>query len=347
MWSILLKDCNCIETASNQGSVCTALYNSNDFFYNGVNSICNDLQNGDDISVVIQKLENFLCSVEVTQVFLTYLEENIEEFPEFITLVNDALVCETVVNCLAPTTTTTSSSSTSTTTSTSTSTSTSTTTSTSTSTSTSTTTSTSSSTTTTTTTAVPECRSYVVEATLPLGSWNAISCETDEFVGGILLSVGETSSTGCVYDNSLALSGVRIISDGPCATTTTTSSTSTTSTSSTTTTSTTLGPLYPCTTGDLLIVNSSANTVEGIYADLWLIAVSTPVGPYSTMDGAQGGTNDAISISLTVVETGCVSLYINSTLIQTIPFYYTDVFVFDAVTIDKDDCVWFIINNEC
>jgi len=344
MWPILPKDCDCEETASNQGSVCTALYKSNDFFYNGVNSICNDLQNGDDISVVIQKLENFLCSAEVSQVFLTYLEENIEEFPEFVTLVNDALVCETVVNCFTPTTTTTSSS---TSTTTSTSTSTSTTTSTSTSTSTSTTTSTSSSTTTTTTTAVPECRTYVVEATLSLGSWNAISCETDEFVGGILLSIGETASTGCVYDNSLVLSGVRIISDDPCPTTTTSTTSSTSSTSTTTSTSTTAGPIYPCTTGDLLIVNSTVNTVEEIFATGWTIAATTPVGPFETMDGIQNGTTNPISVSLTVIEPGCVSLYVNSVLVQTILFYYTDVFEFDAVTIDKDDCVWIIVNNEC
>lgn len=334
MWPVLPKDCNCTETASNQGAVCTALYTTNQFFYNGINSICNDLQNGDDISIAIQKLENFLCSVEVAQVFLTYLEENIEEFPEFITLVNDALVCETVVNCFTPTTTTTTSSSTSTTTST-------------TSSTTSTTTSTSTSTTTTTTTAVPECISYVVEATLPLGSWNAISCETDEFVGGILTSVGDTSSTGCVYDNSLVLSGVRVISDGPCSTTTTSSSTTTTSTSSTSTTTTTT-TLYPCVESDLLIVNNTDNTVEEISASGWIIAASTPVGPFSFMDGLQNGTSNAVSITISnFAASGCIHMYINTVLIDTIPFYWDDVYTFPAVTIGAKDCVWFIIDTNC
>jgi hypothetical protein len=335
MWPVLPKDCNCTETASNTGAVCNALYTSNQFFYNGINSICNDLQNGDDLSVVIQKLENFLCSIEVTQVFLTYLEENIEEFPEFVTLVNTSIACETIENCFTPTTTTTSSSSTTTTTSTSTST-------------TTTTTSSTTSTTTTTTTAVPECISYVVEATLPLGSWNATSCETDEFVGGILLSVGETSSTGCVYDNSLVLSGVRIISDGPCSTTTTTSSSTTTTTSSTSTTTTTT-TLYPCVEGQLLIINNTENELSEIYStpDTWLVGISVPVSAFSYSTGIQGGTNNPISVDITYVEPGCVSMYINTVLIQSIPFFWSDTYTFDPVSISSEDCVWFIINTEC
>lgn len=333
MWPVLPKDCNCTETASNPGAVCNALYTSNQFFYNGINSICNDLQNGDDLSVAIQKLENFLCSIEVTQVFLTYLEENIEEFPEFITLVNSALTCQTITNCFIPTTTTTTSSSTTTTTSTSTST-------------TTTTTSSTTSTTTTTTTAIPQCIGYVLESIVENASWQAIRCSDDLLVGEVFPTVGLVKDIGCVYDTTLITSGMQINKEGPCTTTTTTSS----STSTTTTTSTTLGPIgpdYPCNNGDLLIINSSNNTVEEVFASGWDIASTTPTGPYGTMDGAQNGTNNPISISLTVIEPGCVSLYVNTVLIQTIPFYYTDVFTFDATPIDKEDCVWFIVSNEC
>jgi hypothetical protein len=332
----LPKDCNCEETATNQGVVCNNFaHTSDDFFYNGPDSECTGIQNHDDITVAIQKLQNYLCSIEVTQFFLTYIEENIEEFPEFITLINDALTCQTITNCFIPTTTTTSSSTSTTTTSTSTSTST-------------TTTSTSSSTTTTTTTVPLECRFYVLESDKPVSSWTAVSCDTDEPVGGIVIGVGETTETGCVYNNTLELSGLSIIEDDPCPTTTTTTSSS--STSTTTTTSTTLGPIgpdYPCNNGDLLIVNNSNNTVEEVFASGWAIASTTPTGPYETMDGAQNGTNNPISISLTVNEPGCVSLYVNTVLIQTIPFYYTDVFTFSATSINKEACVWFIVSNEC
>jgi hypothetical protein len=332
----LPKDCNCEETATNQGVVCNNFtHTSDDFFYNGPDSSCTGIQNHDDITVVIQKLQNYLCSIEVTQFFLTYIEENIEEFPEFITLINDALTCQTITNCFIPTTTTTSSSTSTTTTSTSTSTST-------------TTTSTSSSTTTTTTTIPLECRSYTLESDKPISNWTAVSCDTDEFIGGIVIGVGQTVETGCVYNNTLELSGLSIIDDDPCPpTTTTTSSSSTSSTSTTTTTSTTLGPDYPCNNGDLLIVNNSANTVEEVFATGWAIASSTPTGPFSTMDGAQNGTTNPISMSLTVIEPGCVSLYVNSTFIQTVPFYYTGVITFSPMSINKEACVWFIVSNEC
>jgi hypothetical protein len=400
----LPKDCNCEETATNQGVVCNNFtHTSDDFFYNGPDSSCTGIQNHDDITVVIQKLQNYLCSIEVTQFFLTYIEENIEEFPEFITLINDALTCQTITNCFIPTTTTTSSSTSTTTTSTSTSTST-------------TTTSTSSSTTTTTTTIPLECRSYTLESDKPISNWTAVSCDTDEFIGGIVIGVGQTVETGCVYNNTLELSGLSIIDDDPCPPTTTT-----TSSSSTSTTTTTINPcncyalsstapdpeeptegftnfrydscsdeiidisvlndtvinicakktpsiisgdpgsvtpseidccsfspvLYDCNNGDLLIVNNSNNIVEEVFATGWIIASTTPTGPYETMNGEQNGTSNSINVSLTVNEPGCVSLYVNSLLIETISFYYSNVFIFAPVIINSTDCVWIIVNNEC
>lgn len=429
MNSSLPKDCNCNETPNHQGEVCNnTAHITDEFFYNGENSSCTELENHDDITTAIQKIDNFLCSIEVAKQVLTYIENNINEFPDFVTLVNDALACETIVNCFTPEsicftvntecelgncpetfyvtpstdingrpsyniegvfevfynpalnrweswvgmtlssylesnlfypagiwvgaltspyislstnatcpTTTTTSSSTSTTTSTSTST-------TSTSTSTTTTTSTSSSTTTTTTTAVPVCTSYVLEARITNASWNAISCETDELTGGILLTIGSTTNTGCVYDNSLVTSGMQINSEVIC-TTTTTSSTSTTTTSSTSTTTTTT-TLYPCVTKQLLIVNNTGNTINDVYATGWSITSPTPVGPFTPTSGIQNGTNNAISVEIDpYVESGCISLYVNTVLIQSIPFYWSDVYTFDPTTITKDDCVWIIVNS--
>lgn len=333
MWPVLPKDCNCTETASNPGAVCNALYTSNQFFYNGINSICNDLQNGDDLSVAIQKLENFLCSIEVTQVFLTYLEENIEEFPEFITLVNDALTCQTITNCFIPTTTTTTSSSTTTTTSTSTST-------------TTTTTSSTTSTTTTTTTAVPQCTGYVLESIIENASWQAVRCSDDLIVGEVFPTVGLVKDIGCVYDTTLIISGMQINKEGPCTTTTTTSSSTTTTTSSSTTTTTTT--LYPCVEGDLLIINNTGNTVEDIYASGWSIASTTPTGPFGFMNGSQNGTNNAVTVVISnFVTSGCIHMYIGTVLVNSLPFYWAGNYTFPATPIDMKDCVWFIIDTNC
>jgi hypothetical protein len=429
MNSALPKDCNCNETSTNQGEVCNnAAHTTDEFFYNGPNSSCTELQNHDDITTTIQKIENFLCSVEVTQQVLTYIENNIEEFPDFITLVNDALTCQTISNCFTPEsicftvniecetgscpetfyvnpstdingrpsynvdgvfdvfynpalnrweswagmalssylesnlfypagiwinvtpepfivlssnatcpTTTTTSSSTSTTTSTSTSTTT-----TSTSTSTTTTTSTSSSTTTTTTTAVPICKSYVVQANITNASWTALTCESIA-TGGVVVTIGDTTNTGCIFDNSLVLNGMSINTQAECTTTTTTSSTSTTTSSTTSTTTT----LYPCVTKQFLVINNTASTINDVYSTGWLYTGFTPVYPYTSLSGIQDGTNNAISVEMTsVVESGCISLYVNTVLIQTIPFYYNDVYTFDPYVITKDDCVWIIINSE-
>ncbi len=336
MWSTLLKDCNCIETTSNQGVVCNAVYNSDQFFYNGISAICMDLQNGDDITTAIQKLENFLCSLEVTQVFLTYLEDNLEQFPEFITLVNDALTCQTVTNCFNPTTTTTSSS-----TSTSTSTTTS-------STSTTTTSTSTSSTTTTTTTAVPECKTYTLKSNLVNASWQGVRCSDGVTVGAILPIPATIIVTDCIYDNTLVTSGMIVAPGEDCTTTTTTSSSSTTTTTSSSTTTTTT-TLYPCIDKQLLVINNTDNTIDNVYADSWSTTIPEPPvsSPYNSISAIQNGTSNAISVDLIIVSIGCVSLYVNTVLIQSIPVYYSDTFTFDPLTIDPDDCVWIILNTEC
>jgi hypothetical protein len=336
MWSTLLKDCNCIETTSNQGVVCNAVYNSDQFFYNGISAICMDLQNGDDITTAIQKLENFLCSLEVTQVFLTYLEDNLEQFPEFITLVNDALTCQTVTNCFNPTTTTTSSS-----TSTSTSTTTS-------STSTTTTSTSTSSTTTTTTTAVPECKTYTLKSNLVNASWQGVRCSDGVTVGAILPIPATIIVTDCIYDNTLITSGMIVAPGEDCTTTTTTSSSSTTTTTSSSTTTTTT-TLYPCIDKQLLVINNTDNTIDNVYADSWSTTVPEPPvsGPYNSISAIQNGTSNAINVDLIIVSIGCVSLYVNTVLIQSIPVYYSDTFTFDPVVIGVDDCVWIVLNTEC
>jgi hypothetical protein len=105
--------------------------------------------------------------------------------------------------------------------------------------------------------------------------------------------------------------------------------------------------LYPCVEGQLLIVNNTNNTVEDIYATAWLVGIATPVFPYSSMPGVHNGTSNTISVDILYSESGCISMYINTVLIQTIPFYWSDTYTFDPVAISSEDCVWFIIDNTC
>lgn len=103
MWPLLPKDCNCNETPTSEGKVCNnTTYTSDDFYYKGPNSSCGEVQNHDDISTTLQKIENFLCNREGTKQVLTYIQNNIQEFPEFVTLVNTTLACNSVYECFVP-----------------------------------------------------------------------------------------------------------------------------------------------------------------------------------------------------------------------------------------------------
>lgn len=154
MWPFFPKKCNCPETPTNPGTNCNhnGLF-AKDLIYQGEDIPCAEIYSGMNISEVLQRMDYYLCGLEFTQQVLNIIEENPQEFNEFITLVNGAINCETINECgPVPTTTTTSSSSTSTSTTTTSTTVEPTTTTTSSSTSTSTTTTTITPTTTTTTT---------------------------------------------------------------------------------------------------------------------------------------------------------------------------------------------------
>jgi hypothetical protein len=223
MWPFLPKKCDCSETPTNPGTSCNASgLTTSDIHYDGINGECTSIETGMSATEVFQQLDYFLCSDTFTQYILNQIENNPEEYPEFITLVNGAINCTTIDNCGPPppptTTTTSSSTSTSTTSTTST-----------------------SSTTTTTTTVAETCYTYTLTAITDNGNWTAESCFGGT-VGGILPFAGNTVITPCIINTSLVLNGITVTNNIKCEPTTTTTSSTSTSTSSTTSTTTTICP---------------------------------------------------------------------------------------------------------
>ena len=110
MWPYLPKQCDCSEDPTNPGTVCnhTGLTADN-IAYTGPDLTCTGIVHGMPVKDVIQQLDYYLCSIEIAQHFLTYIQTHSQEFPEFTTLINGAIDCETILACgpTPPTTTTT------------------------------------------------------------------------------------------------------------------------------------------------------------------------------------------------------------------------------------------------
>lgn len=228
MWPFLPKKCDCSETPTNPGTSCDhSGLTTNDLVYDGADGVCSHVTTGMTATEAFQQLDYFICSIQLTQYILDLIQNNIEDYPDFVTLVNETLLCETVIACgptPPPTTTTTSSSSTST------------------STSTTSTTTTAEPTTTTTTTIAEACYVYDLTAITDNGNWTAELC-FGGVTGGILPFIGNTFTTPCIINTSLILNGITATTDFlKCDELTTTTTSTSTSTSSTTTTTTTVCP---------------------------------------------------------------------------------------------------------
>jgi hypothetical protein len=112
MWPFLPKKCDCDETPTNPATPCNEnLQVASDYVYDGEDLPCIGVKHGDDLTTAIQEIDYHLCSRAFTEYVLTYIENNIEVFPEFIELVNGAINCETIQACGPSTSTTTSTSS--------------------------------------------------------------------------------------------------------------------------------------------------------------------------------------------------------------------------------------------
>jgi hypothetical protein len=122
----------------------------------------------------------------------------------------------------------------------------------------------------------------------------------------------------------------------------------TTSTSSSTTTTTTT--LFPCVISELIINNDSlGSSIDSVSASGWPVAITIPVAAGNTATGTHGVTSNAISVDITPFDSGdnpsCLSLYVNSVLIQNITVTAGGTYTFDPYTININDCVWIVYNQ--
>jgi hypothetical protein len=249
MWPFLPKKCNCTETPNNPGTSCNhSGLTSSDLIYEGIAGECSGITPGMTASEILQQLSYFLCSIELTQYILDLIQDNPEEYPEFIELVNGVISCETIDACgPVPTTTTTTTVEPTTTTTTS---------------SSSTTTTTSSSSTTTTTTTVADaCVTYTLQALVNNASWIATTCAFAR-TGGVIPLAGNTVVTPCIINNTLVLTQTVIVNETECTTTTTTTAAPTT-----TTTSTTAAPTTTTTSSTTEFIGCSSYGLSAITED--------------------------------------------------------------------------------
>lgn len=101
MWKHLIKNCYSIISPTNPGNSCKheGLF-TNNLVYTGEDIPCAGILNGMSVEEVIQRMDNYICGLELTQQFLTIIEENIQEFSSFILLVNEMISCNTINNCI-------------------------------------------------------------------------------------------------------------------------------------------------------------------------------------------------------------------------------------------------------
>lgn len=365
MWPFLPKKCDCAETPTNPATPCNEnLQVASDYVYNGEDLSCIGVNQGDDLTTALQKIDYYLCSREFTEYFLTYVENNIVLFTEFIELVNGVINCETIQAC-GPSTTTTTSSSTST-----------------------------SSTTTTTTTLACNC----IEVFATNGDEvNYIDCnnlkQIELFVGSpstIPPYVGANSKLYCAK-SVIVFGSFFTVNHGLCElgsycnptttttttltpTTTTTSSSSTTTTtstsSSTTTTTTTVNPnLFPL-NGEWLInsVNSNVNinsinnlsgsSVSCVNA-LCNFPINSSSGTYAATPPTSDGFTPIITSPITTLTlnlswgtlipgaTYYFQIYVNGVLITPVTnvFYGTPVVTLNIPLVTGNEDVSIIFNG--
>ncbi len=347
----LFKNCNCDETPTNTAPICNhSGPNTSDYIYEGV-ATCAGIEPEDTITVVLQKIENFICSTDFTQYILDAIQENPEEYLEFITLINNTLECSTIFNCgpvpttttsttAAPTTTTTSSSTSTTTTSTSTSTTSSTTSTTTSSTSsttsttttaapTTTTTSTSSSTTTTTTTTVADlgCTAILVtpeEAGVGCPTSVVLSyTDCNGFAQSSIVQVAGGPKSYCVLYSDATLPTI-ICGTG------------------------TIEVMGDCNANLTLINNSNSSLLGGPAGMLYLIAAPLPLDPLTTATGSHSNPGGGFGIYVTGNTPGCIRLIVNGIFHSQLAVTATGVetlYSFSSLGLTATDYISFELND--
>tara|TARA_R110000868_G_scaffold14426_1_gene67121 strand:- start:41700 stop:42293 length:594 start_codon:yes stop_codon:yes gene_type:complete len=90
-----------------ESNPCGCKISSDDVSYQGPNLECTGIETCDTLTVAIQKLSDYACSVDMVQNIITNIINNSTLLEQFITIVNESVDCDTVYNCLAASTTTT------------------------------------------------------------------------------------------------------------------------------------------------------------------------------------------------------------------------------------------------
>jgi hypothetical protein len=86
---------------------CGCKTSTDEIVYKGPNLDCTGINNCDTLTTAIQKINNFMCSIELVQVIINNIITNVTLYNEFVNVVNNSVDCETVWNCIENTTTTT------------------------------------------------------------------------------------------------------------------------------------------------------------------------------------------------------------------------------------------------
>lgn len=86
---------------------CGCKTSTDDVVYKGPNLSCTGINNCDTLTTAIQKINDFMCGIDLVQVILYNIYNNTELFNQFTIVVNNSVDCQTVWDCLASTTTTT------------------------------------------------------------------------------------------------------------------------------------------------------------------------------------------------------------------------------------------------
>jgi hypothetical protein len=76
-------------------------------FYSGTPLLCSGINPKDTIDVALQKIDSKLCGVALVNNVFTAILSNPTLYQEFVDLVNGAIECQTIIDCLPTTTTTT------------------------------------------------------------------------------------------------------------------------------------------------------------------------------------------------------------------------------------------------
>jgi hypothetical protein len=101
---------SCPENTENCGcesNPCGCKISSDDVAYQGPSLECAGIEPCDTLTVAMQKLSDYACSVDMIENIITNITNNVTLLSQFTTIVNQNVDCDVVFNCLATTSTTT------------------------------------------------------------------------------------------------------------------------------------------------------------------------------------------------------------------------------------------------